>query len=86
MLGNQVFTEMMHGLCSRTTLIIAFYDTPRTSTCSYREHEQILDLLEAGDAQGAKDAMCHHLLDCEQRMNEPSAPRRDPWAAFSVKR
>lgn len=84
--GNDVLTEMMHSLCSRTTLIIAFYDTPSSSTCSYIEHEQILDLLAQGNAAGAKAAMAHHLQDCEHRMHEPTSFQADPWAAFSIKR
>lgn len=85
LVGNDVLTEMMHGLCSRTTLIIAFYDTPSSSTCSYVEHERILSLLAKGDKRGAKSAMRHHLQDCEQRMHGPMAGSANPWAAFSVK-
>lgn len=83
--GNDVLTELMHSLCSRTTLIIAYRDTPGGSTCSYAEHEQILDLLEASDSNGARRAMSHHLGDCEERVLEASAGRVDPWSAFSVK-
>lgn len=83
--GNEVLTELMHSLCSRTTLIIAYRDTPGASTCSFVEHEQILDHLAAADQPGARAAMSHHLSDCEQRMFESSSGRLDPWAAFSVK-
>ncbi|MDX3896069.1 GntR family transcriptional regulator [Pusillimonas sp.] len=83
--GNEVLTELMHSLCSRTTLIIAYRDTPGASTCSYIEHEQILDRLAAADRAGAREAMSHHLRDCEERMLESSSGRFDPWAAFSVK-
>ncbi|NLZ09949.1 MAG: GntR family transcriptional regulator [Alcaligenaceae bacterium] len=84
---NHVLTEFMHALCCRTTLIIAFRDTPSSSTCSYIEHDQILDLILAGDREGAMAAMCHHLEDCEDRVGHNSAPvRPDPWSAFSVKR
>lgn len=83
--GNEVLTELMHSLCSRTTLIIAYRDTPAASTCSYIEHERILDLLAAADRAGAREAMSHHLSDCEERMLEVSSGRTDPWAAFSVK-
>lgn len=83
--GNDVLTELMHSLCSRTTLIIAYRDTPAGSTCSYAEHEQILDLLEASDREGARQAMAHHLGDCEERMLESPSGKVDPWAAFSVK-
>ncbi len=83
---NHVLTEFMHALCCRSTLIIAFHDTPSPSTCSYVEHDQILDLILAGDRDGALAAMCHHLQDCEHRVGEPQARRPDPWSAFSVKR
>lgn len=83
--GNEVLTELMHSLCSRTTLIIAYRDTPGGSTCSYAEHERILDLLASGDRSGARQAMSHHLSDCEDRMLEAATGPTDPWAVFSVK-
>lgn len=86
LLDNHVLTELMHSLCSRTTLVIAYYDTPEATTCSYIEHEQILDLIAAGDAAGARAAMCHHLGDVEDRMGESPNRGSDPWAAFTVKR
>lgn len=86
LVGNHVLTEFMHALCCRSTLIIAFHDTPSSSTCSYIEHDQILDLLLAGDRQGAITAMCHHLEDCEHRVDETQNHKPDPWAVFTVKR
>ena len=84
--GNDVLTELMHSLCSRTTLIIAYHDRPGASTCSYAEHQEILDFLAERDKQGAQAAMHHHLLDCEHRMNTSGEPHVDPWAIFSIKR
>lgn len=83
--GNEVLTELMHSLCSRTTLIIAYRDVPAASTCSYTEHEHILDLLAAGDGAACREAMSRHLRDCEARMLEAPPGPVDPWAAFSVK-
>jgi len=83
--GNGVLTELMHSLCSRTTLIIAYRDTPAPSTCSYVEHEHILNLLTEGNRVAAREAMTHHLADCEHRMLESTPGRVDPWSAFSVK-
>jgi DNA-binding GntR family transcriptional regulator len=65
--------------------------TPATSTldattCSYIEHQDILDKLSRNDAEGAKAAMQHHLEDCERRMNGPGKGPVNPWLAFSVKR
>lgn|SRR5690625_1119350 len=85
-LGNDVLTGFMYGLCARTTLIIAHHDTPETSTCSYLEHEIILDKLEANDGEGARKAMHDHLQDCVQRLHERDRTPSDPWMAFSVKR
>lgn len=84
LVGNHVLTEFMHSLCSRTTLIIAYDDTPGDHTCSYVEHKDILDRLSVQDRDGAMQAMRHHLQDCEQRANKSEARRVDPWAAFHV--
>lgn len=86
LLGNDVLIEMLHSLCARTTLIIAYYDTPGQSTCSYLEHQDILDRVAQGDAAGAKAAMHHHLEDCEHRMNDPDKGPVDPWLAISIQR
>jgi DNA-binding GntR family transcriptional regulator len=86
LLGNDVLTETMHGLCARTTLIIALHDTPGDTACSYVEHEDILNHLSRGDGQGARGAMHHHLADCEERMDQTSGEPADPWRAFSVQR
>lgn len=84
-LGNQVLVDMLSGLCARTTLIIALFDTAAASTCSYVEHGEILDHLARRDARAARERMDHHLLDCEQRMAQPGTPPADPWAAFGVR-
>lgn len=86
LLDNQVLTDMLTGLCARTTLIIALGDSSAGSACSYVEHRDILDHIRRRDAQGAKSAMDHHLQDCEQRMEVPGEGEPDPWSAFSVRR
>lgn len=86
LLDNDVLTETLHSLCARSTLIIAFYDTPGDKTCSYIEHAALLDLLVQGDGAGARNAMGHHLQDCEHRMKEHEAGPVDPWLSFGVKR
>ncbi len=86
LLDNGVLTETLHSLCARSTLIIAFYDIPGDKTCSYIEHAALLDLLMQGDGAGARNAMGHHLQDCEHRMKEHQAAPVDPWLSFGVKR
>lgn len=83
--GNEVLAEMMHVLCARSTLIIACYDSPGAHTCSYGEHERILDLLAVGDRDAVRAAMHHHLQSCEHRLRQAEEPVLDPWSAFSVK-
>lgn len=79
---NEVLTELMNSLCSRTSLIIALYDKPGCSACSFDEHEQILQHLSRGDRQAAQQAMRQHLQDCEQRMHFADRNVPDPWTMF----
>lgn len=83
--GNDVLTELMHSLCARSTIIIAHHDTPADKTCSYIEHNRLLDLLVAGERDAALTAMRHHLQDCEHRMDETASGFADPWAALGMK-
>jgi DNA-binding GntR family transcriptional regulator len=84
-LGNDVLTELMHGLCARTTIIIAQHAQPQENTCSYTEHQHILDGLLRGDYQGVAKAMQHHLADCLTRLEQSDGQNANPWSAFSVK-
>lgn len=86
LLDNQVLTELMHMLCARTSLIIAYHDTPGERACSFFEHEDILNLLSNYDRDGALRAMQHHLEACEHRMSDVDEVQPDPWQAFSVQR
>ncbi len=86
-IGNQELTELMHTLCARTSLIIAYYDSPGEKACSFYEHEEILQHLSQRNVQQAIESMLHHLSDCEHRMKESrNETNPDPWLAFSVKR
>lgn len=86
-IGNDELTELMHTLCARTTLIIAFHDIPGEKACSFYEHEEILQYLSQRKLGDAIQAMLHHLSDCEHRMKESrNENNSDPWLAFSVKR
>ncbi|HLR77526.1 MAG TPA: GntR family transcriptional regulator, partial [Burkholderiaceae bacterium] len=86
LLNNQVLVEILHSLCARTTLIIAHYDTPGHTACSWHEHAEILDHLRDGDGAGAKASMQAHLDACEQRMADPGQRSRDPWTVFHLSR
>lgn len=86
LLDNQVLTDMLAGLCARTTLIIALGDTAEGSACSYHEHQDILDCLARRDARSAREAMEHHLEDCEERMDVAPDAGADPWSTFQRQR
>ena len=82
MTHNQVLLQIMRNLCLRTSLIIAMYDTPCSSTCSYSDHTRILDLLSAGKRKVARREMKHHLLECVERIDN-QLPR--PCAHLPIK-
>jgi DNA-binding GntR family transcriptional regulator len=84
LLGNQVLTELMHGLCARTTVIISQHQQPQETTCSYGEHAQILHALEQRRRDDVIHAMRHHLTDCLSRVQAGEASP-DPWSAFGVR-
>lgn len=86
LLNNHVLTELMHMLCARTSLIIAYHDNPGEQACSFFEHEEILNLLSSYDREGALQAMTNHLQACEHRINDldDKAQPNNPWQAFSI--
>lgn len=89
LLNNHVLTELMHMLCARTSLIIAYHDTPGEQACSFFEHEEILNLLSNYDQEGALQAITYHLQACEHRvndLNDKAQPNLNPWLAFSIQR
>jgi len=83
---NNVLTDLMRELTSRTSLIIALYDEPGRSACSFDEHDTILDCLVRRDHAGAVHAMRHHLQDCERRLKMDNEIQSDLKAVFSFKR
>lgn len=85
LLGNGVLTELLHGLCARSAIIIAYHDTPGQHTCSYIEHKAILDLLVGGDRDQVSRAMDAHLQACELRVAKARPTSADPWLAFGTK-
>lgn len=83
---NSVLTDLMRELTSRTSLIIALYDEPGRSACSFDEHDTILDCLVRRDHEAALLAMRHHLQDCERRLKMDNEIQSDLKAVFSFKR
>ncbi|TSE30493.1 GntR family transcriptional regulator [Tepidimonas taiwanensis] len=59
--GNQVLTEILGGLLTRSALITLMYQSEPAARHSSEEHEAILDALAARDAEAAARLMADHL-------------------------
>jgi len=56
-LGNSSLTELLHGLVSRTSLIIAVFPPSGISACDSEHHANLLDRISARDIPGAIEAL-----------------------------
>ncbi|WP_122588779.1 FCD domain-containing protein, partial [Pseudomonas viridiflava] len=59
--GNQVLTEQVAQLTTRSSLILAVYGSRRSVGCDCGEHADLLTLLEAGQGVEAREWMAEHL-------------------------
>ena len=74
--GNRAIARFLRELISRTSLIIAVYEAPGESCCSFGDHAEIIEALVSGRAQVADRAMRAHLLSIEQRLRLDRLPER----------
>ncbi len=74
---NEAITDFLTGLVSRSSLVIATYGAPMAGSCRHSEHDDVLELIAAGDADGAREWMDRHLRDVERTVvlleEEPTA-------------
>lgn len=63
--GNKVLGDFLNELVSRTSLIIALYESPGAVPCSHSEHLEIADAMMRRDVARAVQYMEHHLLHIE---------------------
>ncbi len=63
---NESIGEFLAGLVSRSSLVIATYGAPMAGSCPHSEHDDVLSLIAAGDAEGAQAWMDRHLRDVER--------------------
>jgi DNA-binding GntR family transcriptional regulator len=75
--GNELLTDMLQRLVSRTTLVIASHDAPGHNVCSFDEHLDILSHLKSGNKPAALKSMARHLLGCEHRVQGPQTDHFD---------
>jgi DNA-binding GntR family transcriptional regulator len=74
--GNRAIARFLRELVSRTSLIIALYEAPGESCCSFDDHAEIIEALVSRRAQLADQAMRAHLLRIEQRLRLNRSPER----------
>jgi DNA-binding GntR family transcriptional regulator len=67
--GNAVLQRFMAELVSRCSLIIALYENPGAPMCGNHDHQELLALIERGDAQQATALIEHHLIEIEGRLH-----------------
>ena len=81
---NAPLISFQRSLVSQTSLIIAQYESGTRSHCSYDEHMQLIDAIEARDADQAVHLMMHHMdhIDSKLNLDEESASD-DLHAVFS---
>ena len=80
--GNDVLNDFMNELISRTSLIIALYESPGAVPCSYSEHKEIVDALARRDAKKAVEYMDHHLRHIEAQIDLSDQPIRVDFASL----
>jgi len=75
---NDTISDILAGLVSRSSLVIATFGSPMSGSCRHTEHHDVLDLIAAGDADGAREWMERHLRDVERSVvlleENPAAP------------
>jgi DNA-binding GntR family transcriptional regulator len=67
--ANLVLEHFLEELVSRTSLIIALYESPGAVPCSHTEHLEIANALIARDASKAIQYMEHHLRHIEAQID-----------------
>lgn len=76
--GNPIVAGMLRELVSRTVLAIAVHQRPNASGCRTHEHRRIINLLKAGDAEGAAREMDDHLVALDAGLDVAPHSRNNP--------
>lgn len=72
---NQVFSEQVASLTTRSSLIIAVYGSRRSVGCDCGDHLELVELLERGDGSGAAKWMGEHLTSIRASLHiDPQVP------------
>lgn len=85
--GNAVLQTFLEELVSRSSLIIALYESPGAVPCSHTEHLEIGNAMIARDANKAAQFMDNHLRHIEAQVDLTTASQApDLKALFSKRR
>lgn len=76
--GQQILTDYVRDLVSRSSLIIALYWRRRDTTCEGHAHDALVDAIARGDGNAASAIMKSHIVDLmsglDLRMKDDDAP------------
>ena len=75
LLGNSEIDTILRSLVARTTLMKALYHSQTASVCSFDEHTQILDAMQAGDLDRSCRLMHAHLHGAQSKLQKNPSPR-----------
>ncbi len=67
--GSPYLWEVLRDLVSRTSLIMAMYQTRSQADCGPDEHAEVLEAIRNGDAARAQHLMDHHLDHLEGKLD-----------------
>lgn len=73
---NAALLAQLKRVISQTSLMVALYEVPGANTCSFHEHLEILDAIEAGRYDEGERLMDEHLLGCERQLRLSDEPQR----------
>ena len=81
--GNRVLGELLEGLITRTSLIIALYQETSDVKCSIGEHQAVAEAILRQDRDEAIRLMDHHMDDIQNHLLlDESEPEVDLRAAL----
>ena len=65
---NAALERHLQRVIAQTSLMMALYDVPGTNACSFHEHIEILEAIEAADFAKAEQLLEEHLRSCERHL------------------
>ena len=64
--GNETLTDFLVQLVSRSSLVIATFGSPIAASDRHSDHDDVIEIVAAGDAEGAARWMDRHLREVER--------------------